>query len=103
MEGAARDPGLRGRNGRPSGLANPRDPVGSVESVPIGMLIGCVTRRRGRGQRHIRQHMGARDDIIMSFVLRAPRAVRVRALSVMGASKSDARACVNSCPRDDGV
>ena len=54
------------------------------------------TRRSGRGQRHIRQHMGARADIIMSAVLVTSRAVRLRAVSVMGASETDTRACVNS-------
>ena len=69
---------------------------GSEESEPIGMSIGNGTRRSSRGQRHIRQHMGARAGIIMPVVLRASGAIRGRALSVMGESQTDSRACVNS-------
>ena len=96
-EGATIDPETWwGRYEWPFGLANPRGAVGSEESEPIWMRIGDGTRRSGRGQRHIRQHMGARAGIIMPVVLKASGAVRVRAVSVMGASQTDTRACVNS-------
>jgi hypothetical protein len=47
--------------------------------------------------------MGARAGIIMPVVLRASGAIRVRAVSVMGESQTDTRACVNSLHPDDGV
>ena len=80
----------------PFGRANRRETTGSEESEPIGMWIGNGARRSSRGQRHIRQHMGARAGIIMPVVLRASGAIRGRALSVMGESQTDPRACVNS-------
>ena len=80
-------------NGRSAG----RTRVSGFSGVgPIGMRIGCGTRRRVRGQRHIRQHMAARAGIIMPVVLRASgRSGCVRCRS-WGRVKPIRRACVNS-------